>query len=508
MRKTMISSRREFLSTTSSLFGVAAVSAMLPARELYAAGQRPLTELSAVGAVAAMRNGDIQAEDYARALLDRADALGRLNAFRAMDREICLEAARAADQRRAKGARLGPLHGLPFPVKDSVNTKSLPTTSGTPALKNFRPKDDAGVLKALFAQGAILMGKTNLQELSYGWTSNNLAFGPVRNPYDPSRIPGGSSGGSGVAVAAHMAPLAVAEDTLGSIRVPASMCGVVGFRPTVGRYPADGVMPITPRFDMTGPLSRSVEDATLFDSAVTGDSSPVTSRPLKGVRIGVAEFLLSEVHPEVSRVMTHALSQLQSAGAVTVRVDIPEEMRGALACATAVLRYETVASISAFLAKQEAPVSFDELVSQASPDLQGIFRKYVIPGAPEAITRAQYDAALVQLDRLRASVRRHYSDHNLTVLAFPTVRMPPPLIGEDKEVEILGQKVPWRAAIARNVAHGSCAGMPCLVLPGGMSTSQLPIGIEFDALPGQDRELLALGLSLEKVLGPVPPPKI
>jgi Asp-tRNA(Asn)/Glu-tRNA(Gln) amidotransferase A subunit family amidase len=305
-----------------------------------------------------------------------------------------------------------------------------------------------------------------------------------------------------------MAPLAVAEDTLGSIRVPALMCGIVGFRPTVGRYPADGVMPITPRFDMTGPLARSVADAMLFDSAVTGDPFPVQPRPLQDVRIGVAESLLSEIDPEVSRAMTQALRQLQSAGAVIVWADIPEEMRGALAIATAVLRYETVPNISAFLAKQEARVSFDELVSQASPDVQETFRRYVIPGAPEAVTREQYDAALAQLVRLRASVRRHYSDHDLTVLAFPSVRMPPPLIGQDREVEILGQKVPWRAAMARNLAHGSCAGMPCLVLPGGMSANRLPIGIEFDALPGRDRELLALGLSLEKVLGPIPTPKI
>jgi mandelamide amidase len=177
-----------------------------------------------------MRNGDLKAEDYARALLDRAQHLESLNAFRTLDREMLLEAARAADKVRASGDAIGALHGLPIPVKDSVNSKALPTSNGTSALRDFRPRDDAGVLKALLAQGGILMGKTNIHELSYGWTSNNEVFGPVHNPYDPTRVPGGSSGGSGAAVAARMAPLAVAEDTLGSIRVPATMCGLAGLR--------------------------------------------------------------------------------------------------------------------------------------------------------------------------------------------------------------------------------------------------------------------------------------
>ena len=181
-----------------------------------------MIELSATAAVEAMRNGDIKAEDYARALLDKARDLDSLNAFRILNREMVLEAARAADKARASGAALGMLHGLPIPVKDSVNTKDLPTSNGTYALRDFKPKDDAAVLKPLFAQGAILMGKTNLHELSYGWTSNNGIFGPVRNPYNRERVPGGSSGGSAAAVAARIAPLAIAEDTLGSIRVPAS----------------------------------------------------------------------------------------------------------------------------------------------------------------------------------------------------------------------------------------------------------------------------------------------
>jgi mandelamide amidase len=504
----MPSNRRAFLVDAAALLGAAAASGLLIVRQVWAAGQNALTDLSAIDAVAAMRNGDLRAEDYARALLDRAAELQSLNAFRTLEREMVLEAARAADKKRASGARPGALHGLPIPVKDSVNTKALPTSNGTRALKDFRPKEDAAILKPLFGQGAILMGKTNIHELSYGHTTNNLAFGPTRNPYDTSRVPGGSSGGSAAAVAARMAPLAVAEDTFGSIRVPASFCGIAGLRPSVGRYPGAGVMPITPRWDTGGPLARTVADLILFDSVVTGDMSAVAAKPLRGVRIGLAEYFLSEVHPEVARVTMEAVRKLQFAGAELVWADVPNEVRVGTDLTRTVHLYETAANMSAFLAEHESGITFEDLVSQVSPDLQPLFRDRIVPGAPNAVSKEQYDAVLAQLVQLRDGVRRYFADYKVDVLAFPVVRMPPPSIGEDTEIEILGQKVPIRAAMGRNLGQGSCAGLPCLVLPAGMSSTGLPIGFEFDALPGQDRELLALGLSLEQALGPVPAPRI
>jgi Asp-tRNA(Asn)/Glu-tRNA(Gln) amidotransferase A subunit family amidase len=504
----MPTNRRAFLVDAAALLGAAAVGGLLPDQQAWAAGQTALTDLSAVDAVAAMRDGGLKAEDYARALLDRAAALQSLNAFRTLDRELVLEAARSADRKRASGVRLGTLHGLPIPVKDSVNTKALPTSNGTRALKNFRPREDAAILKPLFAQGAILMGKTNIHELSYGHTTNNLAFGPTRNPYDISRVPGGSSGGSAAAVAAHMAPLAVAEDTFGSIRVPASFCGIAGLRPSVGRYPGAGVMPITPRWDTAGPLARTVADLVFFDSVVTGHMSAVVPKQLRGVRIGLADYFLNEVHPEVARVTREAIRKLQFAGAKLVRADVSREIRVGTDLTRTVHLYETAANMSAFLAEHEARITFEDLVSQMSPDLQPLFRDRIVRGAPNAVSKEQYEAALAQLVQLRAAVRRYFVEHDVDVLAFPAVRMPASLIGEDKEIEILGQKVPIRAAMGRNLGQGSCAGLPCLVLPAGMSSTGLPIGFEFDALPGQDRDLLALGLSLERALGPIPVPKI
>src|ERR1700732_304052 len=181
-------------------------------------------------------------------------------------------------------SRLGPLHGLPVPIKDSVNTRQYPTTVGTNALRGFRPKQDAAVVRALLGAGAIVLGKTNLHELSFGWTSDNQAFGPVRNPYDTARIAGGSSGGTAAAVAARMAPLGVAADTEGSIRVPAAFCGIAGFRPTIARYPNTGGAPISALFGQVGPHARSVADLVLFDSVVACEPAPMGQGRLGGGR--------------------------------------------------------------------------------------------------------------------------------------------------------------------------------------------------------------------------------
>jgi Asp-tRNA(Asn)/Glu-tRNA(Gln) amidotransferase A subunit family amidase len=468
--------------------------------------QHGLTDLTAVVAVTAMRNGDLKAEDYAGALLDRAQHLESLNAFRTLDSEMVLEAARAADKVRASGDAIGALHGLPIPVKDSVNSMTLPTSNGTRALRNFRPRRDAGVLTSVLAQGAILMGKTNLHELSYGWTSNNGMFGPVHNPYDPARVPGGSSGGSGAAVAARMAPLAVAEDTLGSIRVPATMCGLAGLRPSFGRYPGDGIMPLTDaKFDQAGPLARSVADLALFDAAVTGDHAPLTATPLKGVRIGIAPASqLSGLDPEVERVTIEAFHRLRAAGVTLVEAELPEVAKAAIGTAIAIISYEAMPAIAAFLEAQGAHVTFDQLLQQASEGIRDAFETYSLP--PNRPSQDAYESALVQRQQMREEIRRHFEVHRIVALAFPPIMIPPPLIGEEAEVTIRGQPVPLNVAMARNTSLASCASMAGLILPAGMTSNGLPVGLEFDALMGDDRAVLALGLSVEKVLGPIPAP--
>lgn len=498
--------RREFLARALLLAGGAVATSEVSACRPET--RQELTDLSAVAAVTAMRNGDVKAENYARALLDRAQRLESLNAFRTLDREMVLEAARASDKARAAGAHLGSLHGLPIPVKDSVNTKALPTSNGTKALRNFRPKDDAAVLKPLLANGGILMGKTNIHELSYGWTSNNGVFGPVRNPYDPARVPGGSSEGSGAAVAARMAPLAIAEDTLGSIRVPATMCGLAGFRPSFGRYPGDGIMPLTDnKFDQVGPVARSVEDLALFDAVMTGDSSPLVPAPLQGVRIGISrEHFLNGLDLEVERVTTEAFRKLTAAGAVLVSADVPQVTKSAMDVAVTIIAYETMPAISKFLEAQGTGVSFDQMLQQASEGIQGVFKAFALP--PNRPTQDAYESALARRQEIREQIHRYFAQQGIAALAFPPIMIPPPQIGEEPDVTIRGEKVPLRVAMARNVALGSCASMSSLILPAGMTSHSLPVGLEFDALMGDDRALLALGLSLEQLLGPIPAPKV
>jgi len=458
-----------------------------------------LTELDATEAIARMRTGDLRCEDYAHALLTRAKSNSKLNAFRTLDPDRVMADARAADQHRASGKPLGRLHGLPIPVKDSVNTRDYPTSNGTRALENFRPRDDAGVLKPLLAEGALVMGKTNIHELSRSWTCNNGAFGPVLNPYDPARIPGGSSGGSAVAVASRMAPLAIAEDTLGSIRVPATLSGVVGLRPTLGRYSAEGIMPLTfDRFDTAGPLARSVRDVILFDDIETGDASPVMSKRFDTIRLGLSDFLLSELHPDTERIATAAIEKLAAAGVVMVRAELPDELRPAMDVARAIIGYENIRSISAFLREQEIDMSFEALIAQASPNIQEIYKtSYGVEGR---------DQALKDREAMLEALVRHFEKHRLDALLFPPVLAPALPLGDNPEVEMPGGRVPLRQVMARNVALSPCMRLASLVIPAGLTPSRLPVGMELSALPGADRALLAIGLSVEKVWGPIPAP--
>jgi len=499
--------RRDFLKRSSQVAAGAIISSVAGS-EVVHAGNEMLIDLSATSAVGAMRNGDFKAEDYARDLLDRARKLEVLNAFRTIDPNSVLEASRAADEARISGKTMGTLHGLPIPVKDSVDTKALPTSNGTLALRGFRPNDDAAILKPLLAQGAIVMGKTNLQELSLGWTSNNETFGPVRNPYDQTRIPGGSSGGSAAAVAARIAPLAIGLDTLGSIRVPAACCGIAGLRPTFGRYRNDGIMPLTRnKFDQVGPFARSVADLALFDAVVTGDSTAVVPMPLKGARIGVSTgYYLAGLDPQVEQITKEAFRKLRDAGATIVEVDVPDSIKDASAVAITMMAFEMISTISDFLREHGTGLTFDQVLASAGKGTQNVFKRLAL--APNSPTEDVYQAMLAKRERLMNEMRQHCEENGILALAFPTMLIPPPKIGEDLFVEIRGQKVPLTVAMARNVSPGTCCSMASLVLPAGITTDGLPIGLEFDALAGKDRLLLSLGLSLEKTLGMIPGPAI
>jgi Asp-tRNA(Asn)/Glu-tRNA(Gln) amidotransferase A subunit family amidase len=504
-------SRRRFIASASVAVAATVVGCGQEAPPpKHAPNSAQLLELSAVDAVAALSRGEITAERYASTLLAQCERRKSLNAFITLKPDQVLEAARAADRLRNSGAKLGPLHGLPIPIKDSINTKDLPTTGGTPGLRNFHPKDDAPLVHTLVSAGAIVLGKTNLHELSWGWTSNNYAFGAVHNPYDTARIPGGSSGGTAAAVAARMAPLGVAEDTEGSIRVPAAMCGLAALRPTTTRYPTTGVVPITPLFDQTGPHARSVADLALFDSVVTGDSTALNPTPLKGVKLGVARgYWFSNLDPEVERITSAALRKLQEAGVELVESEVSNLAHLIELTTVPIQNHDISRTLANYLADNQADITFIQLVAQASADIKSDFAVNVLPGGKAYVSDAAYQAARdIHLPNLRETFRAYFAKTGVAAIVFPATMVPPPLIGEDVEVLISGKKIPFETAVARNIAPGSTAGLPGLVLPAGLTSSGLPVALEFEGPAGADRALLSLGLSVENILEHIKPPAL
>ena len=470
-----------------------------------------------------MSRGELSVVDYATALLERCEAAKSLNAFITLDPQRVLRDARARDRELREGKPPGPLFGLPVPVKDSVNTCDYPTTAGTPALRNFRPKEDAPIVARLRAAGAIVLGKTNLHELSYGWTSRNLSFGAVRNPYDPTRIPGGSSGGTAAAIAARCAPLGIAADTEGSIRVPAALCGIAGLRPTTGRYATTGCVPIAALFDQVGPHARSVGDLVLFDTvaaaqgepAAAGDAPPArAAQPhldgvrLDGVRLGVVrDHWFADLDPEVGRLTELALARLRDAGAVLVESALPG-LQALIDRATAqVQNHDVRIELPQFLEAHRAGVSFGEVIAAASPDIQALFRSDILPGGRNFVSEPAYAAARDEvLPALRRLFREYFAREHVEAMVFPATMLPAPRIGDEDLVEVAGRTLPFATAIARNISPGSTAGLPGLVLTAGLTREGLPAGLEFDGPAGSDRRLLTLGLALERALGRLPPP--
>src|SRR5256885_2942093 len=329
-RQSMRNSRRGFLKflVTSGLAGPGWAFADT---EQAPAARGEVLELTATEALSAIAAGDLRAETYAAILLGRARSLRNLNVLISQVPEQVLEAARAADKARAHGHLLGPLHGLPLLVKDNINSRALPTKPGTPSLLRNRPRPNAHVLEALLRAGGILFGKANMHELAFGITSNNGAFGPVRNPYDPSKIPGGSSSGNAAGGAARFAPAGIGSDTGGSTRIPAALCGVVGFPPPLRRHAGAGALaggrgsgPHPHTRDTPGPVARSVADVALLDAVILGQPLALRCASLHGLRLGVARrSFFADLDPGLEEVVDEALDQLQDRGVVLVEVDIP-----------------------------------------------------------------------------------------------------------------------------------------------------------------------------------------
>ena len=465
-----------------------------------------LTALTISDAAAALRRGELSAEAYAEALLARAAAGAALNAFIHHDPAQVRADAHAADATRARSATLGALHGIPLALKDNLDTAAMPTTGGTPGLRGHRPAKNGAVVQKLLDAGAIVFGKTNLHELAYGITNNNAAFGAARNPYDPSRIPGASSGGVGVAVAARMAPGGIGSDTGGSVRIPAALCGIVGFRPTTGRWSQAGIVPISHTRDTAGPMTRSVADCMLLDAVVTG-SRAAASVSLKGLRLGVPRaHFWAPLDAEVARLMEGVLAALKEAGAVLVEADIPDVGRLDAEAGFPIALYETVVDLDAYLAGHGSPMKYAQLVAQcASPDVAGLLQSLHGEGA---IPEAAYRHALTVLrPQLQAAYRDHFKQQGIAALVFPTTPLAAAPIGDDETVDMNGERVPTFPTFIRNSSPGSVAGIPGISLPAAMTKTGLPLGLELDGPEGSDATLLAIAQAVESMLPKMPAPK-
>jgi indoleacetamide hydrolase len=492
-----------------------------------------LVALGAREAVARIAAGDITAEAYAGQLLKQYDAHKDLNVANAIDPARVVEAARAVDRLRARGAKLGAAAGLPFAVKDQIAVAGYPATGGNGALKGYIPKKHAHVVERLVAAGAIPFCMTSLPDMNvvdglmHQISAHSESFGAVRNPYDPTRIPGGSSGGNGAILAARIVPAALGLDTNGSIRLPSAFCGVAGLRPSTytiqnaingtsrKRYSDDGlVIPPARRLDTIGPMARTVSDLAFLDTIITGE--PVPAVDLRAARIAVPRpsyWERDDVDPGVADVIRRAFAALRDAGCTLVELDFDAEVRSIVGT----IFQPTPASIYAgdgMNAPQPTSLTMERWLRENAPDVT-VAQMY--RGRPIRDAKRSFPPAEEQITALENAAERYlavYRSHNVHAIAFPTVPIvaPPLRPGGPKEplgelMTIKGKQIEEGRLVAQNIFIAPRLGAPALSIPVGLSQG-LPVGLELDALPGNDRDLLGLGIAVQAILGQIPAPFI
>jgi Asp-tRNA(Asn)/Glu-tRNA(Gln) amidotransferase A subunit family amidase len=471
-----------------------------------------LTTLTTREAARLLHERVITSTELTRACLDKARANPELNAFITLDEVGAMEQARRADVALAAGTAVGPLVGVPIVVKDNIQVAGLPASAGTPALANFRPTNDAPVVATLRASGAVILGKTNMHELAFGISGYNEAFHGatigVRNAYDHSRMAGGSSSGTGAAIAARIASAGLGTDTGGSSRIPAALNGIAGFRPTVGRYSAEGIAPISHTRDTPGPMARTVADVALLDAVIKGER-PVVAVDLHGVRLGVERsYFFLHLDADTDKVMADTLAKLTAAGAILVPVEMPglADANGKVGFPVAL--YEAYDDMRTYLARYDPGLSVESMAAQiASADVRGTYAGLVIPRKlPTAggliDGKPVYDAAIsTNRPALQELYANTFSHNKIDALIFPTV--PHIAIAQGPAASSLENF----GLFIQNTDPGSNAGLPGLSIPAALGASGLPVGVEIDGPAWSDRNLLAIGIAIENLLGPLPPPR-
>lgn len=458
-----------------------------------------------------LRMGEFGAEEYVGALLRRLEACAGLNLTTWTFGEKALADARAVDLARRRGDRVGTLAGLPILVKDNIDTAGVPTSAGALALCNSHPQRHAPLIRRLVDQGALLLAKTNMHELALGGTSSNPHFGPVRNPWAPDRIAGGSSGGSAAALAARVGTVSLGSDSAGSVRIPASFCGVVGMRPSsVGPVPpyaaSRGVVPVALDLDTIGPLGRTVEDVILLHEAIVGRAVP-RANGMSGIRLGVSRaWHWTNLDPEVEAVCTAALARLEGAGATIVDVDSSAVYAEAAEIFWILLAHGNRMHLGTYLKDRLPGLGTDDVVAQLhSADVRYFLEKALRNKlAPSDVHRARHGR--------RTAFRTRYAqllaEHRLDGILFPTepILAPPIRLDGDRfddAIVIGGDSFPAGLMLIRNTLATCALGVPGITIPAGLSAVGLPVGIEVDGAPDGDDALLSLAREIERVLGPL-----
>ncbi len=400
--------------------------------------------------------------------------------------ELCVRTGRKSRRDR------GPLHGIPISLKDNIYTKGIRTTGGSKILQEFVPLQDAPVVTLLKKAGAVILGKTNMHEFAYGVTTENPHFGPTRNPWDLQRVPGGSSGGSAAALAAGLCYGSIGTDTGGSIRIPASLCGVVGLKPGLGRVNMEDVIPLSPTLDFVGPLARTVEDAALLLAPifVKGKNernlfpgklpSSRGRRPCLGIP---KDFFLDVLYPDVEAAFETALRILKKRGACFKDISIPqlretEEAGNQIAWAEATLVHQQAGW-------------FPGRAAEYGKDV----RTRLEMGAK--VTAVSYLRALEMRKRFIESFHDVLANNELDALVAPTTPIPAPLIGEES-VSIKGATHPARALLLRLNRPANLAGVPAISVPCGLTKSGLPVGLQLIAAWTDEPLLLEIAREFER----------
>jgi aspartyl-tRNA(Asn)/glutamyl-tRNA(Gln) amidotransferase subunit A len=421
-----------------------------------------------------------------------AEALARiaeldpvLNAFITVFEASAMEQAKALDEELRAGRSRGALHGRPISLKDLIDVEGVATSAASRVRARHTARKDATIVTRLRDAGAVIIGKTNLHEFALGTTSDESAFGPVRNPRDPSRSPGGSSGGSAAAVAAGMGWASIGTDTGGSIRIPAAACGVVGLKPTFGEIPTVGVVPLSVSLDHVGPLAKNVGDAWVIYDVLAGSTSPKPSpRSIDSVRLGKLVGYFSErLDDDVRARFEEALSRLNDAGASIVDIE-------AVRLADISNTYINIVLPEAFAYHAEALKSVPE---EFGPNVRS---RLEMGGR---ISRDDYVQAQAERARMRAAVDRALS--HCDTLVLPTLPIPPQKIGATTAL-VGSVEEPLRPLTLRLTQLFNLTGHPAISLPCGETRAGLPCGFQLVGRRQGTPELLQIALSCEAFVTP------